>query len=69
MRSRWTYWLLTIAVGALLVACASIGSPEGGPRDYTPPQVLKSTPAEGTVNFKGRILVPADLESFTLTDN
>ena len=44
---------MMIAVGALLVACASIGSPEGGPRDYTPPQVVKSSPAPGTLNFKG----------------
>ena len=53
MKERWTYWLMMIAVGALLVACASIGSPEGGPRDYTPPQVVKSSPAPGTLNFKG----------------
>ena len=41
-------------VGIVLAACASIGSPEGGPRDYTPPQMVKSTPAPGTVNFKGQ---------------
>ena len=40
-------------MGVLLAACASIGSPEGGPRDYTPPQVLKSSPEAGSVNFKG----------------
>ena len=44
---------MTVAVGALLVACASIGSPEGGPRDYTPPQVVKTTPTPGSVNFNG----------------
>lgn len=53
MMKNWTYWLLTFAVGVLLVACASIGSPEGGPRDYTPPQVVKTSPEPGTVNFKG----------------
>ena len=53
MRRQWTYWLVTMAVGVLLAACASIGSPEGGPRDYTPPQVVKSSPEPGTVNFKG----------------
>ena len=53
MKSRWTSWLLIAVAGLLLVACASIGSPEGGPRDYTPPQVVKSSPAPGTVNFKG----------------
>jgi len=54
MKGHWTYWLLTIAVGLLLVACASIGSPEGGPRDYTPPQVVKSSPQPGALNFKGQ---------------
>ena len=53
MTKRWTYWLMAVVVGLLLVACASIGSPEGGPRDYTPPQVVKTSPAPGTLNFKG----------------
>ena len=53
MRKQWIYWLMAVAVGALLVACASIGSPEGGPRDYTPPQVVKTSPSAGSLNFKG----------------
>ena len=53
MRNRWTYWVVTLAVGLLLAACASIGSPEGGPRDYTPPQVVKMSPMANSVNFKG----------------
>ncbi len=53
MRRQWKYWLMAVAAGLLLAACASIGSPEGGPRDYTPPQVVKSSPAPGSVNFKG----------------
>jgi len=52
-RRRWTYWLMAVAVGLVLMACASIGSPEGGPRDYTPPQVVKSSPTPGSVNFTG----------------
>ena len=54
MRNQWTYWLLTAAVGLLLMACANIGSPEGGPRDYTPPQVVKMSPEAGSVNFTGQ---------------
>ena len=50
---RLTYVLLALAAGLLLWSCASIGSPEGGPRDYTPPAVTKSDPKPGTVNFKG----------------
>ena len=53
MKDRLTYLLMAIAAALLLVACASIGTPEGGPRDYTPPQVVKSTPRPGTTNFRG----------------
>ena len=44
---------MAVAVGLVLAACASIGSPEGGPRDYTPPQVMKTSPEANSVNFKG----------------
>lgn len=44
---------MMVTMGLLLMACANIGSPEGGPRDYTPPQVIKSSPAPGSVNFTG----------------
>lgn len=54
MKNDWIYWLMAVAVSVLLVACASIGSPEGGPRDYTPPQVVKSSPEAGALNFKGQ---------------
>ena len=54
MRDRWIYGLWAFVMGLLLMACASIGSPEGGPRDYTPPQVVKTSPAPGAVNFKGQ---------------
>lgn len=43
--------IATIAL--MTAACASIGSPEGGPRDYTPPQVVRTSPEAGTLNFKG----------------
>lgn len=41
--------LLIMAVGA---GCASIGRPEGGPRDVTPPVFVSGTPAEGAINVK-----------------
>lgn len=46
---------LPIAVGAatLLAACASIGRPEGGPRDTEPPRYVRANPAPGTVEFNG----------------
>lgn len=42
-----------VLVAVLLAACANIGSPEGGPRDYTPPRVVKSSPPAGALNVKG----------------
>lgn len=42
------------AVAALtLAACASLGHPQGGPRDVTPPRYVSSNPAPGSLNFKG----------------
>ena len=36
-----------IVFAVLLAACASIGNPEGGPRDYQPPVFVRSTPMPG----------------------
>lgn len=47
--------LVAVMVAALVMAaCASIGSPDGGPRDYTPPTVVHSSPEAGALNFTGR---------------
>lgn len=55
--SRSTLSPLTAIAATLLLAlagCASIGSPEGGPRDYTPPVAVRANPPYGTTNFKGK---------------
>ena len=56
MRTRFYILLLLMLalVVPALMSCANIGNPEGGPRDYTPPVMLRSNPAPGTVNFKGK---------------
>lgn len=36
-----------------LAACASLGHPDGGPRDVTPPRYTSSNPKPGSLNFKG----------------
>ena len=60
--------LFVVAGALLLAACASIGRPEGGPRDMTPPVVVSSTPAPGSVNVSiGRIDIVFD-ENITLDD-
>ena len=40
-------------MGLSLHSCANIGSPEGGPMDFTPPVFVKSSPAQGAINVKG----------------
>lgn len=34
-----------------VLGCAKIGSPHGGPKDEDPPQVIKTSPPENSVNF------------------
>lgn len=38
-------------IAALLTACASIGRPQGGPRDVEPPKYVRSNPTPGQKNF------------------
>jgi len=42
--------LLIGAIASLVAACASIGRPEGGPKDETPPVFVRANPAPGAVN-------------------
>ena len=42
--------LPVIALVAILYSCASIGRPEGGPKDYDPLRFVGSTPAAGAIN-------------------
>ena len=53
---KFTYVLLACLSSIMLYSCANIGTPEGGPRDYTPPVLLKCSPANGSKNFKGNKL-------------
>ena len=44
---------LTIAASFLLIRCANIQAPGGGPKDLKPPQVRKTIPDNETVNYTG----------------
>ena len=39
-------------LGILIVACAQIGSPPGGPKDEDPPVAVKSSPANYSTNYE-----------------
>lgn len=59
MKHNRTYMhlLLIMALAVIVAACASIGRPEGGPRDETPPVFVKSEPAIGALNYTKEKLV------------
>lgn len=45
-----------VAVAIIMAACASIGRPEGGPRDETPPVFVRSNPLQGQTKVtKGKL--------------
>lgn len=50
MQKLTPYFIFTSILSLILAACASIGSPEGGPRDETPPKILKCQPGNMAVN-------------------
>lgn len=51
MQNRFFFGL--IASILLMSGCAKMVTPVGGPKDVTPPTVVKEVPANGTVNFSG----------------
>ena len=53
MKSKIKIALIVFTISFLVYACANRGSgPTGGPKDTTPPKVMKSTPLNGSLNFK-----------------
>ena len=42
--------MLAVTILIWLAACASIGNPQGGPRDEAPPEFVRSNPAPGALN-------------------
>ena len=58
MRERLFRFLLLLLAGYLLVSgCAKMNTPAGGPKDREAPEIIKSLPPSGTINFKGSEVV------------
>lgn len=49
---RYVPFFSMMAALVLVSACANTGSPGGGPKDETPPRLIKSEPAENQVDYK-----------------
>ncbi|MDE6188130.1 MAG: Ig-like domain-containing protein, partial [Duncaniella sp.] len=60
--------LFIVVVTAFLAACASMGRPEGGPRDMTPPVFVRSNPRPGQLNVSGNKIIVEFDENVALDD-
>jgi hypothetical protein len=54
---KYTNYFIIIALCAFLAACASVGSPTGGPSDKKPPILMSSIPKDQSLSYKGKTLV------------
>jgi hypothetical protein len=50
------------------IACAKVSTPSGGPRDRTPPVVVKSVPPNGSKYFKGKSFY-VSFDEYVVLDN
>ena len=57
-----------IFAAIMLVSCANIVTPSGGPKDEKPPVVTESSPSNNSTNFKGRT-VHITFDEFITLDN
>lgn len=53
----FSIFLALIVLATLIYGCAAMQTPQGGPKDTTPPKVVKMTPENLTTNFKSKKIV------------
>ncbi|MFD2543184.1 Ig-like domain-containing protein [Lacinutrix gracilariae] len=54
MRNKLSNLFFILTLGLIIISCANRGNPSGGPKDITPPKIVKSTPKNYTTNFNGK---------------
>lgn len=69
-RNYHFHFIFFMIIGAIcfIYGCAAMKSPEGGPRDTTPPKVLKMTPENLTTNFTANKIIIEFDEYIKLTN-
>ena len=67
-RNLFTRFILLTTFIVLVIACAKISAPSGGPRDKTPPVVVKSVPANGAVNYRDK-KIAITFDEYVVLDN
>ncbi|HBI57697.1 MAG TPA: hypothetical protein DDY12_01400, partial [Porphyromonadaceae bacterium] len=60
--------VLPVVAAGFLAACASMGRPQGGPRDMTPPVYVRSNPAPGQLNVSNPKIVVEFDENVSIDD-
>ena len=65
---QYTIIFFAVAIYLILAACASIGRPEGGPRDELPPVFMGSKPMQGATNVKDKKIEILFDENVSLND-
>ncbi|PJJ48335.1 Ig-like domain-containing domain [Hymenobacter chitinivorans] len=60
--------LVLLSASALVSGCAAVSSPQGGPKDVTPPKLTGSFPANGAVNVREQTVRLEFSESIQLRD-
>lgn len=64
---QFIFFFLTTA-SLFIYACANPVAPTGGPKDITPPEIVRSVPSNQSVNFTGDRVVMTFSEFVTLKD-
>ena len=54
MMQRFLSSIFILLIALSTVQCARRGRPSGGPRDETPPVLIKADPVNESVEFKGQ---------------
>ncbi|UOQ73366.1 Ig-like domain-containing domain [Hymenobacter cellulosilyticus] len=60
--------LVLLSASAIVSGCAAVSSPQGGPRDVTPPKLTGTSPANGSVNVRQQVVRLEFSESIQLKD-
>ncbi|SFZ89607.1 Ig-like domain-containing protein [Flaviramulus basaltis] len=53
MNKTLSNFILALVIGLIFINCANRGTPDGGPKDDTPPIITASEPENFSTNFKG----------------
>lgn len=54
MNKTLSNFIFIALIGLIFINCANRGTPDGGPKDVTPPNIIKATPENYSTNFKGK---------------